>query len=221
MIVDRLMLWKGSRLRPVRLGEVEDQIKQAVRSYNGAELVADPWNALQMLERLRGEGVRASEFTFSQAGIGRLAMTMVNLLRDRRLALPDDAELLEELRAVRLIERSPGNFRIDHAPGQHDDQTIAIALAAQHLLREEQTGPVASGPVVWGNEGDGVPAGRWHPGHVPDGHPRRRDHVETWAQLAPQLRKHCPECEAEWARAEARANESPPVYTIRIPARKE
>lgn len=140
VIVDRLGLWKGSRLRPVQLGEVEEFIRQASKSYNGAELVADPWQAIQLMERLRGQGVKAQEFTFSQAGVGRLALTMVNLLRDQRLGLPDDDELLSELRAVRLIERSPGSFRIDHASGQHDDQVIAIALAAQHLLREPQYG---------------------------------------------------------------------------------
>lgn len=43
VIVDRVAVWKGSRLRPVNLGEVEGWIEQASRTYNGARLVADPW----------------------------------------------------------------------------------------------------------------------------------------------------------------------------------
>jgi hypothetical protein len=81
-------------------------------------------------------GLRAHEFAFSAAAVGRLASTLHLLLRDRALALPDDAELLDELANVRLRETSPGVLRMDHDPGQHDDRAIALALAAQRLLEQ-------------------------------------------------------------------------------------
>lgn len=195
IVLDRIAVWKGSRLRPVQLGEVEEFIRQASRSYNNATLIADPWQSIQLLERLRGQGVKASEFTFSQAGVGRLAAVMVELLRDRRLALPDDPELLAELRAVRLVERAPGAFRIDHAAGAHDDQVIAIALAAQHLLREREDAAPQMGPHIWSAGGrDGLAA--WRPQH--DGSDSHRD----WA-----ARHGCQQCEGEhaayWARVAA------------------
>jgi hypothetical protein len=65
---------------------------------------------------------------------------MIDLLRGGRLGLPDDDELLDELRGVRLVERTPGVYRLDHAPGKHDDRAIAVALAAQHLLRRRKSG---------------------------------------------------------------------------------
>lgn len=208
VVVDRVSVWKGSRLRPVSLNEVEEWIEQASRSYNGAELACDPWQAISMIERLRGKGVKAEEFTFSSASTSKLAGTMVDLLRGRRLALPDDPEFIAELRAVRLVERSPGQFRIDHASGQHDDQVIAVALAAQHLLREPEYGSPETGP----NPFD-VPSW-WQGGHVPRGDPRHDDHRRTVAWMRRHNRGYgCEECVAEAVAREARQkarDEAPP-----------
>jgi hypothetical protein len=51
--------------------------------------------------------VSVRPFTFSSASVGRLAVTLFNLLRDRRLDLPDDGALVDELAHVRLRETSP------------------------------------------------------------------------------------------------------------------
>ena len=61
-------------------------------------------------------------------------MTLAQLIANHELALPDDRQLLDELARVRLRESAPGVIRMDHNPGEHDDQAIAIALAAQELL---------------------------------------------------------------------------------------
>ena len=66
--------------------------------------------------------------------MGRLATTVHLLLREHRLALPQDPQLLDELANVRLRETSPGVYRMDHDPDKHDDQAIALALAANHLI---------------------------------------------------------------------------------------
>lgn len=59
--------------------------------------------------------------------MGRLGATLHLLLRDHRLALPDDRELLDELMTVRLRESAPGVYRLDHDSGQHDDRAVALA----------------------------------------------------------------------------------------------
>ena len=133
VILDRVAVWQGSRLRPVRLAVVEDWLADAAGRFNGAELVFDPWQASGLMQRLQGRGVRCSEFTFSAQSVGRLAASLFHLLRDERLALPDDEALLDELAHVQLRETSPGVFRIDHEAGRHDDQAIALALAAHRL----------------------------------------------------------------------------------------
>ncbi len=58
------------------------------------------------------------------------------LLREHRLALPQSQQLLDELANVRLKESSPGVYRMDHDPDKHDDQAIALALAANHLITQ-------------------------------------------------------------------------------------
>jgi hypothetical protein len=56
------------------------------------------------------------------------------LLRDGLLWRIDDAALLEELSTVRLRETAPGQYRVDHDPGRHDDRVIALGLAVASLL---------------------------------------------------------------------------------------
>jgi hypothetical protein len=55
-------------------------------------------------------------------------------LRDHRVALPDDEELLHELANVRFRQTSPGALIMDHDPDKHDDGAIALALAAFALV---------------------------------------------------------------------------------------
>jgi phage terminase large subunit-like protein len=152
VIVDRLMRWQGSRLRPVKLGEVEQAIEQASSEYHGAPLHADPYQAVGLLQRLRSKGVRASEFTFSAQSVGRVANALHLALRNRLLLLPDDPDLLAELGRVRLREISPGAVRLDHDSGEHDDQAVAIAIAVAVLQGEPQSG--AAWLEVWSKEAE-------------------------------------------------------------------
>jgi hypothetical protein len=41
--------------------------------------------------------------------------------------LPDDEKLLRELRGLERRRGLAGRDRVDHAPGQHDDRTNAVA----------------------------------------------------------------------------------------------
>jgi len=201
VVLDRMAVWQGSRLKPVRLDDVEDWVGQAARGYGAARIVVDPWQAVGLAQRLRGGGLAVHEFAFTAASVGRLASTLFNLLRDRALGLPDDRELLDELAHVRLRETSPGTWRIEHAPGRHDDRAIALALAAAHLLAEAQHAPPSTGPGVWSG---GLPS--WQPEHLDEFDARRADHLRTMRQL----REVCPECVAEAEARRAAAAAPPP-----------
>ncbi len=65
--------------------------------------------------------------------MGRLGANLHLLLRDHRLALPNDQELLDELMTVRLRESAPGVYRLDHDSGQHDDRAVSLGLAGLAL----------------------------------------------------------------------------------------
>jgi phage terminase large subunit-like protein len=133
VVVDRIAVWQGSRDRPVRLDVVEAWLEEACRSYE-ASLVFDPFQAAHLTQRLKQRGLWVVPFVFSQASVGRLAVTTYRLLRDHLFDLPDDEALVDEFSGVRLVETSPGAFRIDHSSSGHDDRVIAVALAASHLL---------------------------------------------------------------------------------------
>jgi hypothetical protein len=132
--LDRMGVWQGTRAAPVQLDEVEAWLLQAWAEYGHPPVVADPYQAAQLAQRLRARGVFVVEHAFTQQSVSRLALRMHGLIADHALALPDDPELLDELANVRLRETSPGVYRLDHDPGRHDDRAIALALSAWGLL---------------------------------------------------------------------------------------
>lgn len=132
VVLDRVHVLEGTKAKPVELATVEALIEEAARQYH-AQVLIDPWQSIGMAQRLRARGVRIAEFSFTAQSVAKLAMTMHLLLRERRMALPGDLALLEELGSVRLRETSPNVFRMDHDSGQHDDMAIAVGLAALAL----------------------------------------------------------------------------------------
>jgi hypothetical protein len=144
VVVDRLGVWHGGQSSPVELSAVEAWVEEACRTY-GAQLVFDPFQAAHLAQRLKARRVQVAPFTFSQASVGRLAVTMFGLLRDHCLDLPNDEALIDELAAVRLRETAPGVVRMDHSASGHDDRVIATAMAASHLLEQPFNVPTGTG----------------------------------------------------------------------------
>jgi hypothetical protein len=137
IVLDRLHVLTGTPVRPVQLADVEALAYQAATDYR-APIRMDPWQAVGLGQRLRGRGVAVTEWNFTERSVGRLAMTLHQLFREHRLALPDDAELLEELTTVRLRESTPGVYRLDHDASGHDDRAVAIGLAALALTERAE-----------------------------------------------------------------------------------
>jgi phage terminase large subunit-like protein len=150
VVLDRIIVWQGSRGAPVSIETIEATVAYAAQEFNNARIVADPWQTAQLRERLRRRGLKVNEFKFSAQSVGKLATTLNVLLREHRLALPGDEDLIDELLHVRLRETSPGVVRLDHDSDRHDDRVIALALAAEHLLYSKRTSvtPVAI-PIMW------------------------------------------------------------------------
>jgi phage terminase large subunit-like protein len=167
VVLDRLQTWQGTRLKPVQLDDVENWVAAASEKYNHAGVILDPWQAAGLAQRLQARGVRRTgwsgrdawswkveEFAFSAQSVGRLASTLTLLIRNHALALPDDKELIDELANLRLRETAPGVLRIDHDPDKHDDQAIALALAAQRLAGGVWTQPEQAAQVEWATPRD-------------------------------------------------------------------
>jgi len=136
VVLDRIAVLQGSQKNPVQLSDIETLAFQASRGYGHARIRLDPWQAMGLAQRLRDRGVSVEEWSFNAQSVGRLGQTLHLLLRDHRLALPDDEDLLNELMTVRLRESAPGVYRLDHDSGEHDDRAVSLGLAALALIEK-------------------------------------------------------------------------------------
>lgn len=127
VVLDRLEVWQGSRANPVDFTAVEDSIVEAHGRF-GFRMLADPWQGLQLMQRLRARGVHATEYAFSQASKQRLAATLLHSLNAGNLRLYEAEGLRDELLGLRLCQSKSGAWSFDHARGGHDDRAVALAL---------------------------------------------------------------------------------------------
>jgi hypothetical protein len=75
--------------------------------------VFDPAMGYQMMQRLRRLGVICKEHAFTAASNSRRTLLLLQLVREHRMRLPDDPELVDELLNLRVREVSPG---VPHGP---------------------------------------------------------------------------------------------------------
>lgn len=148
VVVDAIRTWHGTRRTPVDLQAVADTVAELSVRYNRANVLADPHQALMIGQQLRGRGVAVDEFVFSASSVGKLALALHQAIRQHRIDLPDDADLLEELGAVRLRKNSLGVYRLDHDAAGHDDQAVALALGCHHLMDQDNAAGFHFGSVV-------------------------------------------------------------------------
>lgn len=129
MVIDRVDPWKANSKGRVSLEAVEAHIKQMSGEYGNAQVLIDPYMAIQMTEHLRGRGIQVTEHQFTPASNSALAWSLYQAIRDHTIRLPDNPQLADELLHVHFRETQPGVYRIDHPPGRHDDMAITIAMA--------------------------------------------------------------------------------------------
>ena len=134
VVLDCIDRWQGRKSAPVDLGAVRDALVARSREYGGAYAVVDPHQAVLIAQEARQAGARVQEFAFTAASVGRLALSLHQAIRNRRIVLPDDEDLIDELLTVRLRKNTLGVYRLDHDSGQHDDQAVALALGTHWLL---------------------------------------------------------------------------------------
>ncbi|MGD0748146.1 MAG: terminase large subunit [Acidimicrobiales bacterium] len=135
IVLDRLLVFEGTKAHPVRISDVESAVLSLWRAYNRAKVRADPWQAVGMIQRLRARGCAVEEWSYTAGRYGQMASVLYALLRDGRIDLYPDDGLLDELRNVRLEETVPGQLRIQHDVGRHDDRCVAIGMAVVPLVQ--------------------------------------------------------------------------------------
>jgi hypothetical protein len=141
VLLDRQQTWQGSRRQPVDFGEVEAFIVAAHERF-GFRLLLDPWQGLDLAQRLRGRGVPTEEYTFSSASKQKLAASLLSTINNGNLHLYEADGLRDELLALRLVQSSSGAWAFDHKRSGHDDRAVSLSLMLVGLLERSQASQV-------------------------------------------------------------------------------
>jgi phage terminase large subunit-like protein len=134
VVLDRMVVFEGTRADEVHLAEVETALFEAWRMYGKPRIRLDPWQGIGLAQRLRSRGVSVEEWSYSPQRYGATASVLFGLLRDGLLDLYDHPALLDELANVRLRETLPGLLRVDHDSDRHDDMVQALGFAVTALV---------------------------------------------------------------------------------------
>ncbi|BEQ14498.1 terminase large subunit domain-containing protein [Desulfoferula mesophila] len=137
VVLDNVKTWRGSKLQKVRIEDVEDHLMNLHENFPGVRVSADPWQAVNSIQRLKERGLKVEEFVFSPSNITRLTQNLFSLFKDRRIEIFDYPDLIKELVSVKVVEKSYG-YRIDHESGAHDDHVISLGMAALAAVSKAQ-----------------------------------------------------------------------------------
>jgi phage terminase large subunit-like protein len=128
--LDRMMVWSGRADDKVDLERVEEALLGIHGHYDRPEVRLDPWQGEFLAQRLRKRGVNVELRPYSQELFDKIATKLGELFRNDLIALPNDADLLDELATVKVVEKSPGRYRVDtRTRQQHDDRAMALGYA--------------------------------------------------------------------------------------------
>lgn len=143
--------WLPEGGKPIDLMKLEEEIVALHKLY-GFDLFYDPWQAELLAQRLRSRGVRTHEVPFSGPNLMKMASATVETFSEGQIALYNDAALLDDLRSLKVIEKSYG-YRVDAERGAagHADRAIALALMLHGARSSESLGGIgimtADGPL--------------------------------------------------------------------------
>ncbi len=147
--LDDLEVWSGTRSEPVSIAAVERAMIDASARFSPLSIVADPWQLRGSIERLRDDGCRISEFTFSATSVARLSTALYSAIKSGRLRVFEDPALEEEILGLRVVQ-SAGGWRVDHRSGGFSDRAMAIAMAIEAAGSGASRAPTShSSPWAW------------------------------------------------------------------------
>ncbi len=125
--------------------EAKALIEELAERYSVREVAYDPWRAGQLAQELEQRGIVATAWPQTDARMIPASERLYRAVVERRLTVPDDAELRAQV-ANTIAKHSRRGWRLDK-PSQDapNDAVIALAMALDAL--EDQPAPVEL--VAW------------------------------------------------------------------------
>jgi phage terminase large subunit-like protein len=123
--------WKpDSKSGKVDLIAVEQAVLDAHQRYKFRSVGFDPYQAELLSQRLSARGVPMEEMTFTGANLNRMASTLLDVFRSRRLTLYNHPALIADLGRLSIEEKSYGHrLAATSNESGHADLATALAIA--------------------------------------------------------------------------------------------
>ena len=130
-VLDLLRAWRP----PFNPAGVAGECADLLKHYRVHEVTGDRYGGEWPREQFRAHGVR---YVVAEAVKSDLYLFLLASVNGGRVELPDDRDLLRELRGLERRRGPSGRDRVDHSPGSHDDRANAVAGLAHRLLSEPE-----------------------------------------------------------------------------------
>jgi len=136
VVIDRIEAVKP----PFSPETVVEDFARILRDFRCHEIVSDRFGGQWVESQFRKQGIVLRPSALSKSEI---YLEAVPLFTMRKILLPKDAELEEEIIGLERKASSSGKDTIDHAQGYHDDKVNSALGAAVHVYKEIAQAPTS------------------------------------------------------------------------------
>jgi len=136
--VDLVRQWNPTRHEPINVVEIENYIEDLSKRYNVVDVVADESRAVSTIQRLKNRGLPSRGMSFRATTDPKLYQNLLELVNTGGISFPPDSRLFEQLYFLERVVYA-NRFRVQAAPGYHDDLADAVAMLA-YALKIEKVG---------------------------------------------------------------------------------
>ena len=149
IIVDTLTCWIPDKKKKIRvdLVNVEEVVNNIRQDITIERLMGDPWNSAMLIQKLRGQGVKANIMKLDLEDYELFK----RLLYARQIVLPKNEMLSKELKKLQLID----GRKVDHLKGLHNDLSVTVVMCVKALLhvndKSQSSSLMAEGEYVGDN----------------------------------------------------------------------
>jgi hypothetical protein len=135
-VVDVVRAWPA----PFNPAGVTQECAELLRSYGISRVRGDRFGGEWPREAFRAHGIA---YNLAELNRSELYLALVAYVNGARLEIPDDPELLREMRGLERRRGPSGKDRVDHVRGAHDDRANSLAGVAHLLLGWRRLGLTA------------------------------------------------------------------------------
>jgi len=137
--VDLVRQWNPTKKEPINVIEIENYIEELCKRYNVVDIVADESRAISTIQRLENKGLPSRGMSFRATTDPKLYQTLLELVNTLGISFPPHTQLMEQLHFLERVVLA-NRFRVQAAPGYHDDLADAVAMLVYALKIEQVAG---------------------------------------------------------------------------------